>query len=200
MKIAIDLNDVVRDFSTNFLKYYIECYNRNFDLTDFEFWSNDMSAVFNFQSKSAMYDFMYSNYAFELYGKCGTCGRNLTQELNKWAEITVKEADVPDDIDLMFVSSKEYGLSICNSYYFISKLGTKIRETYFPTDSAEIWDKCDVLITADPNLLNIKPENKIAIKITTDYNKEAPADFTYNNLVSFLSTPDNLIKLNYDKK
>jgi hypothetical protein len=143
---------------------------------------------------------MYSNYAFELYGKCGTCGRNLTQELNHWSEVTVKEADTPFDIELMFVSSKEYGLSICNSYYFISKLGTKIREVYFPTNSAEIWDKCDVLITADPNLLDIKPNGKISIKISTDYNKNCNADFTYNNLVSFMSTPENLIKLNYEEK
>ena len=28
MKIAIDLNDVVRDFSNNFVRYYIEGYDR----------------------------------------------------------------------------------------------------------------------------------------------------------------------------
>ena len=37
MKIAIDLNDVIRDFSNNFLRYYIERYNHEFDLDDFEF-------------------------------------------------------------------------------------------------------------------------------------------------------------------
>ena len=31
MKIAIDLNDVVRDFSNNFVKYYIEGYDHKFD-------------------------------------------------------------------------------------------------------------------------------------------------------------------------
>ena len=46
MKIAIDINDVVRDFSNNFVRYYIEGYDHKFDLTDFEFWSNDLSSVF----------------------------------------------------------------------------------------------------------------------------------------------------------
>ena len=58
MKIAIDLNDVIRDFSSNFLKYYIEGYNRAFDLTDFEFWSHDMSAVFPFSSDSSKFNFI----------------------------------------------------------------------------------------------------------------------------------------------
>ena len=49
MKIAIDLNDVVRDFSNNFVRYYIEGYDHKFDLTDFEFWSHDLSAVFPFK-------------------------------------------------------------------------------------------------------------------------------------------------------
>ena len=39
MKIAIDLNDVVRDYSNNFVRYYLEGYNREFDLSEFEFWT-----------------------------------------------------------------------------------------------------------------------------------------------------------------
>ena len=47
MKIAIDLNDVVRDFSNNFVRYYIEGYDHKFDLTDFEFWSHDLYRRFS---------------------------------------------------------------------------------------------------------------------------------------------------------
>lgn len=187
MKIAIDLNDVVRDYSNNFVRYYIEGYDHEFDLSEFEFWSNDMSIVFPFKSKQSYYNFVYNDFAFELYGKCGTCTKNISSELNDWTEKTIKELDIDEDIEVMFVSSMEYGLSIGNTYFFLSKLGTKIREAYFPTDSLTIWDKCDVLITANPKLLDAKPDGKVSVKIKADYNKENSADYEFKDLSALIS-------------
>lgn len=195
MKIAIDLNDVLRDYSNNFVRYYIENYNHEYDLTDFEFWSEDISAVLPFKSDASYYNFIYNDFPFELYGKCGLCSRSLDTELNTWTEQTLKDMDIDEDIEVMFVSPKEYGGSIGNTYFFLSKLGTKIREVYLPVDSSTIWDKCDVLITARPSLLANKPEGKISIKITADYNKDAEADYTYPSLSSFLSKAENTEKL-----
>lgn len=195
MKIAIDLNDVVRDFSNNFVRYYIEGYDHKFDLSDFEFWSNDLSAVFPFKSKASYHNFVYNDYAFELFGKCGVCTRKLESELNDWTEKTLKDIDTEEPIDVMFVSPMEYGLSIGNTYFFLSKLGTKIRETYFPTDSITIWDKCDVLITANPMLLENKPEGKVSVKIKSEYNKECKADYTFKDLSTFLINEENTEKI-----
>lgn len=195
MKIAIDLNDVVRDYSNNFVKYYLEGYNHEFDLSDFEFWSNDMSAVFPFTSKQSYNNFIYNDYAFELYGKCGVCTRGLESELNTWTEQTLKDLDTDEEIELMFVSPMEYGLSIGNTYFFISKIGSKIREVYLPSDSKTIWDKCDILITANPNLLSLKPEGKISVKIKADYNKESEADYTFKDFSTFLSNNENIQKI-----
>lgn len=198
MKIAIDLNDVVRDFSNNFLRYYIERYNHEFDLDDFEFWSNNLNEVFPFNSENSYYNFIYNDYAFELFGKCGVCSRNLESELNDWTEKTIKDIDTNEKIEIMIVSPKEYSSSIGSTYFFLSKLGTKIREVYFPINSETIWDKCDVLITANPDLLNIKPDCepcKISIKIEADYNKESKADYTFSSLSKFLSDKNNTEKL-----
>ena len=195
MRIAIDLNDVVRDFSNNFVRYYIEGYDHEFDLTDFEFWSNDMQAVFPFKSKQAYFNFVYNDFAFELYGKCGTCTKNIGAELNDWTEKTIKDLDTDEDIEVIFVSPMEYGLSIGNTYFFVSKLGTKVREVYLPNDSLTIWDRCDVLITANPKLLEAKPEGKVSIKIKTDYNKETEADYAYRDLSTFITKQENLEEL-----
>ena len=192
MRIAIDINDVVRDFSNNFVRYYIEGYDHEFDLTDFEFWSNDMQAVFPFKSKQSYFNFVYNDFAFELYGRCGTCTKNLPSELNDWTEKTLKDLDIDDEIEVLFVSPMEYGLSIGNTYFFLSKLGTKVREVYLPNDSSTIWDKCDVLITANPKLLETKPEGKTTIKIKMDYNKECEADYTYKDLSTFLEDKNTL--------
>lgn len=198
MKIAIDLNDVVRDFSNNFLRYYVERYNHEFDLEDFEFWSHNLNEVFPFNSENAYYNFIYNDYAFELFGKCGVCSRNLESELNDWTEKTLKDIDSEEKIEVMIVSPKEYGASIGSTYFFLSKLGTKIREVYFPVNSETIWNKCDVLITANPDLLLSKPDCepcKISIKINTEYNKESNADYTFSSLSKFLSDKNNTEKL-----
>jgi hypothetical protein len=195
MKIAIDLNDVVRDFSNNFVRYYIEGYDRNFDLSNFEFWTNDLTALLPFKSQASYHNFVYNTYAFELFGKCSTCSRGLEHTLNDWTEKTIKDLDIDEEIEVMFVSTMEYGTSIGNTYFFISKLGTKVREVFFPTDSFEIWDKCDVLITANPKLLESKPEGKTSIKIITEYNKECVSDVSYHSLENFLNNEENIIKL-----
>lgn len=200
MKIAIDLNDVVRDFSNNFLKYYIERYNHEFDLEDFEFWSNKLCDVFQFNSENAYNNFVYNDYAFELFGKPSVCYRGLEKDLNNFTEKTIKDIDCDEELDIMFVSTMEYGLSIGNTYFFISKLGTKIREIYLPKDSTTIWDKCDILITANPNLLEIKPDGKISIKINFDYNKEYESDYNFNNLGQFLNNVELIKKLLTNEK
>lgn len=195
MRIAIDLNDVVRDYSNNFVRHYIEGYDHKFDLTDFEFWSHNMSEVFPFKSDNAYYNFIYNDYAFELYGKCDVCTRRLETELNDWTEKVLKDIDIDEPIDVIFVSTKEFGLSIGNTYFFLSKIGTKVREVYFPTDSLTVWEKCDVLITANPDLLNNKPDGKISVKIKAEYNKDSNADFTFKDLSTFLTNVENTEKI-----
>lgn len=195
MKIAIDINDVIRDFSNNFVRYYIEGYNHEYDLDGFELWSKDLSAVLPFKSEASYNNFVYNDYAFELFAKCNTCSKNLTTELDVWSEQTLKEMNLPEDMELMLVSTMEYGNSIGYTYFFISKLGTKIREIYMPSNSEKIWDRCDVLITADPYLLDIKPEGKISVKIETEYNAESDADFTFSSLTYFMKNNDIIEKI-----
>ena len=199
MKIAIDLNDVVRDFTYNFILYYVKGYNHQFDVDELTEWTNDMQILLPFKTPRAYEKFVYEDYSFELFGKCPTCTKKLTEQLNEWTEQTLKDIDTDEPIDVMFVSPMEYGASIGNTYFFVSKLGTKVREVYLPSDSRTIWDRCDVLITANPDLLSNKPEGKVTIKINKDYNKDSAADYSYETLSMFLTDEkiiENLVNLN----
>lgn len=194
MKIAIDLNDVIRDFSMNFLKYYCEGYNHEYDVDTFELWSNDMRAVFPFKNDRSYQKFVYEDFPFEIFGKCETSDKNIVNSLNSWIE-EIKDIDTEENIDIMFVSTMEYGASIGYSYFFISKLGPKIREVYFPEDSFTIWDKCDVLITANPNLIQNKPKGKKSVKIAAEYNNGVDGDYNFFSFTSFAKDINNTIKL-----
>lgn len=195
MKIAIDLNDVVRDFTYNFILYYVKGYNHQYDVDELTEWTNDMQSLLPFKTPRAYEKFVYEDYPFEIFGKCPTCTKKLTEQLNEWTENTIRDVDTDEPIDVMFVSPMEYGASIGNTYFFISKLGTKIREVYLPSDSNTIWDRCDVLITANPDLLNNKPEGKTTIKVNKDYNSNCEADYSYETLSMFLTDEDIIEKL-----
>lgn len=195
MKIAIDLNDVVRDYSNNFLKTYIERYNKEFDLSEFTFWSNNMEAVFPFKNDFSYKRFVYEDYSFELFAKCPTCGRNLPTELRNWFSNILANLDVDEDVEVSFVSPMEFQASIGYTYFFISKLNVPIREVYLPLNSETIWDKCDVLVTADPVLIESRPDDKICVKINTEYNKDLETNFSFKSLSKFMESEDNIIKL-----
>lgn len=195
MKIAIDLNDVVRDFTYNFLMYYVKGYNHQYNPEDFNEETNDMELALSFKTTRAYEKFVYEDYPFELFGKCPTCTKKLTEQLNEWTEQTLKDIDTDEPIEVMFVSAMEYGSSIGNTYFFLSKLGTKIREVYLPADSTTIWNKCDVLITANPTLLTTKPQGKITVKINKEYNGKCEADYSYETLSLFLTDEEIIDKL-----
>lgn len=192
MKTAIDLNDVVRDYSNNFISTYLNYFNSEFDTTDFEMWTNDMQSLLTFKTERAYQKFVYEDYPYELFCKCGTCTKKLSVELKDFFK-SLKDYDEP--IEVLFVSTMEYGASLSYSFAFIGNLGCGVREVYFPMDSRTIWDKCDILITANPLLLDAKPDDKITIKILTEYNKDSEADYEYKKLGDFINNKENINNL-----
>lgn len=178
MKLAIDLNDVIRDYSRNFVKYFKKGINHAFNEEDIEFYTNDMQALLPFKSDEQYRRFVYEDYPFELYGKCPTVDKNLARDLNEWLEFTLPD----EDIEVMFVSPMECDLTIQSTYSFLAKIGSRVREVYFPIDSSTVWDKCDALITANPRFFNNKTENKVIIKINKEYNKDYAGDLEYDSL------------------
>ena len=195
MKIAIDLNDVLRDYTRNFGEYFKKGYDQDVDLDSLEVDTNDLSVVFPFKSRYDYEHFVYEDFSWELFAKCPACETGLGAAFSNWITKTITNIDTEEPIEVMIVSPMEYGITIPATYWFISKLGCRAREIYLPIDSTTIWDKCDVLITASPNLLSIKPEGKKTVKIKTDYNKDCVADFEYNNMLEFLNEDGNTEKL-----
>lgn len=193
MKIGIDINDVLRNFTMNFAKYYKKGYNHEFDYDDFELWTNDLEALYPFKNKFTFEKFTYEDYAFELYGACPSCELQLTEQFNEWVTKVIPELETEDEpIELVIVSPFEYGLSISSTYFFLSKIACKVRNVFLPDVSSEIWDMCDIVITADPRLLEIKPDDKVSIKIKQEYNEHNAADFEFDTMKEFVSDEKNI--------
>lgn len=199
MKIGIDLNYVVRDINKQIIKYYKKDINKDFDESTIDIHDNDLIKKLPFPNRKARENFMYIDYPFEIFGCASTISRNLVNSITNW-EINLSNVDENDEYQVVHFSSNEIALTIQSTYYFLSKVGSRVREVYFPKDSKKIWDICDVVITANPNIIKSKPNNKISVFIKYDtLNKIPDADLVYDNLEDLLNDNEFIKKINVPK-
>ncbi len=190
MKICFTLDDVIRAKTERIYEVYCKFVDQDKDSGDFSRDTNDYFSELPFDTKSEYNEFLYKDYPFEIFGEAEVCDKMLDKELNLWL-IDMSDKYEFDNLSFMLANPFEFNQSIGFTYFFLSKIATRIREVYLPTDSSTIFDKCDVLVTADPKLLNNKPEGKVTVKIETGYNKECESDYTFESLSSFLK--DNTV-------
>jgi len=88
--------------------------------------------------------------------------------------------------DLLIVSD-EMGKSKPASLFFLSKFGCLLEKVKFYSNTTinSMWDEIDILLTANPNLLLDKPNNKIVVKYNTNYNKNVNCEYEIDTLKEF---------------
>jgi len=192
-KIAIDLNDVIRDYTSQFIDQYTknidpDCEIELEDVTDFDFYN-----VFHFDSREDYSNFKYVDYAYELFLKAQPMDRMLSYRFNDWLQTTLRDLEEENIPEVMLVSPLEANLTIQATLGFLSKLPSRVREIYFPVDSATIWDRCDILITANPNLISNVPEGKTVIKVEAPYNKDVECEHTFKSMMDIITDKEETI-------
>ena len=203
MVIGVDLNDVIRDYSGQFASYFKKVIDPSYDIDNIDFYTHEFRWVFPFKSNKQYEDFTYVDCAYEIYGCAQPMHKALMARFNSWIQNDLANMDfeVPQ---VIIVSPFEFGLTIQSSLFFLSKNGFRAREYYFPKVSSTIWDKADIVITANPILLGNKPndEKKVSVKIDYMYNKEAEANFHYPSLMELLNNNEGIksILVDYHNK
>lgn len=185
MNIAFDTNDVFRDFYKTFAILYRKGVNRAFNVDDFIADNIEPRILFPFESEREMNDFMYDNYQLELFGHAGMIP-NTIPRFNDWLD-TIRDYEYENDEEpnVTIISYGSLYKANPSTLFFFAKRACIARLYDFETSIERIWDKYDVIITANNYLLESKPEGKIAIKINTAYNKECPSDYTYDRVNDF---------------
>lgn len=186
--ISIDVNDVLRDYTRQFMKIYNKVINPDFKINydDVNEW--DFSTLFPFDDKREYFDFLYDSTAYEIFGCAETMDRSLGARFSTWVERDMRNFDEENTPNLRIVSPFETHLAIPSTMHFLSRIGCKVREYYFPIVSSTIWDNTDILITANPKLIESKPEGKVVIKINTPYNQNVDADYTFQTFMEMMDS------------
>ena len=209
-KIGIEINGVLRDTISKFTELYekhlvdshfnestdktyeiefsgdtdevIEL-NENVEVNNFEYkvlspvTSLDLGSHFSFPSKDELYSFMYEEYTMELFGHAPST------EMLSFNILNDIYYNLRDSYDLMIVSD-EIGRSKPSSLFFLSKFGCLVEKVFFYSEITKnnMLDEVDILLTANPDLLLNKPDNKIIIKFITDYNKNIKSEYEISSL------------------
>ena len=195
MRIGITLDDVIRAKTKQIGKIYKKYIDNNIDLDALDLSSGDMYKILNFKSKNDYIDFLYESYPFEIFSEASVTEASIDKNLNLWHLSLNDDENIDEEIELILLNPMEFNASIGYTYFFISKIASRIREVYLPKNYSDIWDKCDVLITADKKLLANKPENKISVKIDMPYNVNINADYSYEKLSDLLKDKTFLTKI-----
>ena len=195
MKIGIELNNIVRDLNKQIIKYYKKDINQSFDDKNVNYNVTNVIDSIDFKSKKAKFEYMYVDYPYEIFGCAPTTHRNLAVTINNWLISLGNKED--DRYDVKLFSLKEEALSIQSTYYFLSKIGCRVREMFFPKDGVEMWDKCDVIITLNERIIDNKPEGKVVVLINKDNNKnlQEKVDLHYDSLFDLISDTEFINKV-----
>lgn len=142
--------------------------------------SLDLDKHFAFRSKEELFNFMYEEYAMELFGHAPST------EMTSFNILNDLYFELRDDNELLIVSS-EIGKSKPATLFFISKFGCLLEKVVFFSEITKnsMWDQVDILLTADPTLLLEKPVGKTVVKFNTPYNKHIDSEFEISTLSEF---------------
>lgn len=193
MRIAIDINDVIRDYSGQFKKMYQKYVDFTFEIEDENITSLNFNEIFPFKSEDEYNKFKYIDYPYEIYARAESMDKMLPFRFNDWLQNTMRDFEEDKIPEIMFVSPFEANLTIQATIAFLAKLPSRIREIYFPIDSSTVWDRCDILITANPIFLNNVPEGKTVIKINMPYNKDIECEYSFNSMMDVIQDENETI-------
>ena len=194
--IGIELNHVVRNINKQIIKYYAKAYDPETDIDDIDDTQDVFRTYAKFKSNYDKNNFIYIDYPYEIFGCANTMEKKLSTKITNWLTDITNIED--EDIRIIFYSMNEEALTIQSTFFFLSKIGTRVRKVFFPKKLEEVWDECDVVITARDEFFEKDiPENKKVILINKPFNAQYKdkAFLNYDNLSSVIEDNDFFNKI-----
>jgi hypothetical protein len=198
MKFAFDTDEVLRDtlskMKATYEKFFIEDYVAEEGEEEFEYkiiepiTSNKFSEHFSFPSESDYINFLYLDFPMNIFGHSPSISANTFNTFSEIQKTVLSKRDKLSVIGMGVAKIKPASL------FFYSKYGMEVDNIQFYNKKTikKIWSKFDVIVTANPDLLEIKPKNKISIKVNTEYNTNCESDYSIDSIEGFTSVYNQL--------
>lgn len=194
--IGVELNHVVRNINKQIIKYYAKEYAPDVDPDDIDDREDVLKTFAKFDSKYERNNFIFIDYPYEIFGCANTMEKKLAVKITNWLTDISNIED--EDIRIIFYSMNEEAITIQSTFFFLSKIGTRVRKVIFPKSIEEVWKECDVVITARDEFFEKDiPEGKKVVLINRPFNKDCKdkAFLNYDNLSEIITDEEFFNKL-----
>ena len=194
--IGVELNHVVRNINKQIVKYYAKEYALDVDLDNIDDREDVLKTFAKFDSKYERNNFLFIDYPYEIFGCANTMEKKLAVKITNWLTDISNIED--EDIRIIFYSMNEEAITIQSTFFFLSKIGTRVRKVIFPKSIEEVWEECDVVITARDEFFEKEiPEGKKVVLINRPFNKDCKdkAFLNYDNLSEIITDEEFFNKL-----
>lgn len=194
--IGVELNHVVRNINKQIIKYYAKEYAPDVDPDDIDDREDVLKTFAKFDSKYERNNFIFIDYPYEIFGCANTMEKKLAVKITNWLTDISNIED--EDIRIIFYSMNEEAITIQSTFFFLSKIGTRVRKVIFPKSIEEVWEECDVVITARDEFFEKEiPEGKKVVLINRPFNKDCKdkAFLNYDSLSEIITDEEFFNKL-----
>ena len=139
--------------------------------------SLELMSHFAFKDSDELYSFMYEDFVMQIFGHAGSTETFTFNELNDFY------INFRDEYEIIIVSD-EMGRSKPASLFFLSKFGCLVENIKFYSNSTlqNMWNGLDILVSANPKLIENAPKNKTIVKYETPYNKNVKCEYEIDEL------------------
>ena len=131
-------------------------------------------------------EFLYEKCTLEVFGSADEVVPHAVNTLNN---LILK---YPEHEFVLL--SREVGLSVPSTYFFLSKTSCSVTEVKFVMDSTQQWDHVDLLITDHPDVINSKPFGKTCVVVNRDFNKDLNDDYRVESIKELDTVLENVVK------
>ena len=196
LTIGIELNHVIRNINKQIVKYYAKEFAPEVDQDDVDDKEDVLKTFAKFNSNYERNNFIYIDYPYEIFGCASTMEKKLAVKITNWLTDISNIED--EEIRIIFYSMNEEAITIQSTFFFLSKIGTRVRKVIFPKTIEEVWEECDVVITARDEFFEKEiPDGKKVVLINRPFNKDCrdKAFLNYDNLSEIISDEEFFNKL-----
>ena len=164
MIISVTINDVLRDVLSRFEDVYNKYHEEGVKETVM---TPDLLGYTHFETPEDLYEFMYEESPMEIFGQAKEVSVNVMTHL------TSLYKGMPKGYKLRIVGD-DLGRAKSSTLWFLAKYGCSCDEiSFYNVETVdEIWERTDLFITADLDIIGAKPKNKELIIVDKVYNKD----------------------------
>ncbi len=134
-------------------------------------------------------EFMYERCTLDIFGHADEPVPNSINHLNNLI-LNRKDKNPEDEF---IIISRELGLSIPATLFFLSKTKSQCQNIKFITDNRQHWKWVKVMVTDHPDVITSKPKDAIVVKVRKPFNEDLEADFTIDSIKELDNTLLNSI-------